>query len=107
MPDVIRHPELVEFSGFRLKACRNDDVKTIMRPLITLRLHKSLVCLPMRVADSRIRQIESLLPKALARDREAIRHSLARLRGAGGMPERDGALDRIEAQVGGLYRRQG
>jgi hypothetical protein len=30
---VIRHPELVEFTGFRLKACRNDDAKTIMRPL--------------------------------------------------------------------------
>jgi len=26
MPDVIRHPELVEFNGFRLKACRNDAV---------------------------------------------------------------------------------
>ncbi len=34
MPEVIRHPERVEYSGFRLKACRNDDVKTIMRLLI-------------------------------------------------------------------------
>jgi hypothetical protein len=36
MPDLIRHPEGTEFTGFRLKACRNDNVKTMMRPLTTL-----------------------------------------------------------------------
>jgi hypothetical protein len=30
------HPELFEFNGFRLKACRNDKVETIMRLLINL-----------------------------------------------------------------------
>jgi hypothetical protein len=33
MPDLIQHPELAEFTRFRLKACRNDDVN-IMRLLI-------------------------------------------------------------------------
>jgi ATP-dependent helicase HrpA len=53
----------------------------------------------MLATDSRIRQIESLLPKALARDRQAIRYRLAQLRrtGAGAAP--DGALDRIEARL--------
>jgi len=51
----------------------------------------------MLVADSRIRQIESLLPKALARDREAIRRRLTKLRHAGGGPPNDGTLDRMEA----------
>jgi ATP-dependent helicase HrpA len=49
--------------------------------------------------DFRIHQIESLLPKAMARDREAVRRSLAKLRHAGGGPPGDGALDRIEARV--------
>jgi len=42
MPDLISlprttirgHPEREELTGFRLKACRNDSVKAIMRPLI-------------------------------------------------------------------------
>ncbi|MBS1238878.1 MAG: hrpA, partial [Deltaproteobacteria bacterium] len=50
-------------------------------------------------ADSRIRRIEALLPKAMARDREAVRHSLAKLRRASGGPPGDGALDRIEARL--------
>ncbi len=50
-------------------------------------------------ADSRIRRIEALLPKAMARDREAVRHSLAKLRRASGGLPGDGALDRIEARL--------
>jgi ATP-dependent helicase HrpA len=44
-----------------------------------------------------MRRIEALLAKALARDREAVRRSLAQLRRAGGGLPGDGTLDRIEA----------
>jgi ATP-dependent helicase HrpA len=49
--------------------------------------------------DSRIRQIESLLSKALARDREAIRRRLVQFRrvGRGGLS--DGVLDEMEARL--------
>jgi ATP-dependent helicase HrpA len=46
-----------------------------------------------------MRQIESLLPKALARDREAIRRRLHRLRHGGERPVDAVELDRIEARV--------
>jgi ATP-dependent helicase HrpA len=53
----------------------------------------------MVATDSRIHQIETLLPKALARDREAIRRRLHRLRHGGEGPVNAVELDRIEARV--------
>jgi len=53
----------------------------------------------MVAADSRIRRIESLLPKAIARDREAIRRSLSRLRHAGERSLHEAELDRLEARL--------
>jgi len=57
------------------------------------------LCSSMTATDSRIRQIESLLPKAMARDRADVRRSLASLRHADGGPPGDRVLDRIEARL--------
>ncbi len=55
--------------------------------------------LSMAARDPRIRQIESLLPKAMARDRADVRRRLANLRRADGGPPDDRTLDRIEAKL--------
>jgi ATP-dependent helicase HrpA len=67
--------------------------------------------LAMVASDPRIRCIKSLLPKALARDREALRRSLSRLRMAGKPPLSDAELNRLEARLSGsvaakAHRRQ-
>ena len=53
----------------------------------------------MVAADPRLRQIESLLPKAMARDREAIRRRLRRLGHGTERSVGDAELDRIAARL--------
>jgi ATP-dependent helicase HrpA len=60
---------------------------------------RTFLILPMAATDLRIHEIESLLPKAMARDRAAVRQSLAKLRRAEGTPPDDRWLERIEARV--------
>ena len=61
MPDLIRHPALFVFTGFRLKACRNDNVKTIMSPLINIIL---LFLMKKRFDSVRVNQrLEKMLSK--------------------------------------------
>jgi len=57
------------------------------------------LCSSMTATDSRIHQIESLLPKAMARDRAEVRRSLASLRRTAGGPPDARVLDRIEARL--------
>ena len=53
----------------------------------------------MVAADPRLRQIESLLPKAMARDREAVRRRLRRLGHGAERSVGDAELDRIAARL--------
>lgn len=53
----------------------------------------------MVAANFRIRRIETLLPKAMARDREAVRRSLYRLRRDAEGPDGDAKLGRLETRV--------